>query len=132
MDEANQYVLVVDDDPDAREILVRIVKALGLGAQSAADGLEALEALRQAEKDPPSLVLLDLMMPGMDGFSVFKWLRGNPSTRRVPVVVVTACTPAQIDMLKLPGVLEVVRKGHFSFESMKTLVSETINVDGQT
>lgn len=122
----HNYILVVDDDPDAREIMTRIVHAIGIEAKIAADGLEAVDLLKQGVELPPSLVLLDLMMPGMDGFSVFKWLRGNPRTRHVPVIVVTACTPGQIDMLKLPGVTEVVRKGHFTFQSLRELVSITL------
>ncbi len=123
---SDKYVLIVDDDPDARQLLGRIVDSMGLQAHLAPDGLAALKALTSAEQVPPELVLLDLMMPGMDGFSVFKWLRGNPSTRRVPVVVVTAYSSAQIDMLKLPGVDSVVRKGTFTRKSLAALLTNLL------
>ena len=82
--------------------------------------------LKQASDNPPAVVLLDLMMPGLDGFGVLTWLRGNPVTRRVPVIVVTAVDGHQLSMLKLPGVSEVVRKGHFTVSSLSGLISETI------
>ena len=120
------YALIVDDDPDALNILERITGYLGLPAQTASDGLEALDLLKKASDNPPTIVLLDLMMPGMDGFGVLRWLRGNPVTRRVPVIVVTAADRHQLSMLKLPGVTEVIRKGEFTISSLSGLITETI------
>lgn len=104
----NDYVLIVDDDEDARRILSVIVKSLDVPFESAPDGIKALERTKQKR---PSLILLDLMMPGMDGFSMLAHLQSDPNTRHIPVIVVTACTPDQIDMLQLPGVKNVVPKG---------------------
>jgi CheY-like chemotaxis protein len=123
-----KYVLIVDDDPDARELLEVIARSLGLEARSASDGLEALDHLRHARLDPPSLILLDLMMPSMDGFSVYSWLRGNPTTRRVPVIVVTAVERDQVDTLRLPGVSKVVQKGQFTIGAMSQLIEATLHV----
>jgi len=95
------YILVVDDEPDAREILVRIVKTLGLDAKTASDGFEAIEEIKT---ELPALVLLDLMMPGMDGFDVLNKMRADMRTRYIPVVVVTACSSSQVHHLQLPGV----------------------------
>lgn len=121
-----KYVLIVDDDRDAQEVLVDIVSTLGLEARLASDGLEALTHLRETEKMPPVLIMLDLMMPTMDGFAVYNWLRGNPSTRHVPVIVVTACARDQVDMFRLPGVSGVVQKGNFSLADMTSLISGAI------
>lgn len=120
------YILIVDDDPDARELLEEVVHSLGLETRSASDGLEALNVLRVAEKEPPSLIMLDLMMPSMDGFAVYNWLRGNPMTRRVPVIVVTAVARDQVDMLRLPGVSKVVQKGQFTIGVMSDLISSVV------
>ena len=117
------YVLIVDDDPDARELLEEVAHSLGLETRSASDGLEALDVLRGTEKSPPSLIMLDLMMPTMDGFAVYNWLRSNPTTRRVPVIVVTAVARDQVDTLRLPGVTRVVQKGQFTIGVMSELMS---------
>ena len=105
----NDYILIVDDDEDARRILGVIVKSLNLPFESAPDGIKALECAKQ---NRPRLILLDLMMPGMDGFAVLANLQSDPKMRHIPVIVVTACTPDQIDMLQLPGVKNVVPKGN--------------------
>ena len=117
------YVLIVDDDPDAQEILTDIVHALGVDAQTASDGQEALELI---EAKLPALVLLDLMMPKLDGFAVLMRLDSSPATRGIPIVVVTGYGREQIDMLMLPGVTEVVQKGQFTVDSMSTLVTDML------
>jgi CheY-like chemotaxis protein len=122
----DSYVLIVDDDPDAREVLTDIVENLGLNAQSAEDGRVALET---AYSRPPSLILLDLMMPRMDGFSTLARLRSLPGTRRVPVIVVTACGNDGRHMLMLPGVTAVVPKGSFTVDSMTSLIKKTMGLD---
>src|SRR5262245_19093467 len=117
------YVLIVDDDPDGRELLEEVAHSLGLETRSASDGRQALDVLRGTEKHPPSLIILDLMMPTMDGFAVYNWLRSNPTTRRVPVIVVTAVAKDQVDMLRLPGVTRVVLKGQFTIGVLSELMS---------
>ncbi|HSH03599.1 MAG TPA: response regulator [Anaerolineae bacterium] len=80
-------ILVVDDNEDGRRILQSLLKAQGYRVYLAADGYEALE---QAERTMPDLILLDVMMPGIDGFEVCRRLRTNPRLAEVPVVMVTA------------------------------------------
>jgi CheY-like chemotaxis protein len=123
----SSYVLVVDDDPDAREVLSDIVESLGLAVRVAEDGSAALDT---AINEPPALILLDLMMPRMDGFSTLARLRSIPRTRRVPVIVVTACGNDGRHMLMLPGVTEVVPKGSFTVETMTRLIAKTLNGSG--
>ena len=82
------FILIVDDDPQALE-LYRGMVAQGLSGypiSTAPDGAKALEMMK---KEPPSLVILDLIMPGMDGFAVLEWMRANPSTRSVPVLILS-------------------------------------------
>lgn len=122
------YVLIVDDDPDTQEVMRDIVSAVGLDSRCAADGLEALAKVRE---ELPSLILLDLMMPRMDGFSLFARLRGLPQTRHIPVIVVSAIERDQVDFLRLPGVTEVVQKGQFSVRELIELVKSTLQRDGQ-
>ena len=80
-------IVVVDDSPFSTDALVTPMQLEGFDAVAYNDPLEALEALRA---DPPDLVLLDVMMPGMNGLEVLKTLRAQPSTAGVPVIMLTA------------------------------------------
>jgi CheY-like chemotaxis protein len=80
-------VLVVDDDATTREVLRRMLTRQGWRVTEAADGRECLERLGRAA---PAAILLDLMMPGMDGFETLDAIRGRAEWRAIPVVVVTA------------------------------------------
>lgn len=77
-------ILVVDDDPSAVEIVQTYLEARGYRVATASDGREALAKLEEVR---PALVLLDVMMPGMDGWRVLQALKGDPRTARIPVVV---------------------------------------------
>lgn len=80
-------ILVVDDEDRNRRLFVAMLEADGYVAAEAADGAQALELVRQS---PPDLVLLDIMMPGMDGYAVARALKANPASQSIPVVMVTA------------------------------------------
>jgi len=80
-------VLVVDDDPDMAAFLARMLAQQGLKAEVVTDGFAALAAIAA---DPPDLVLLDVQMPGPDGFEICRRLKASESTALLPVVLVTA------------------------------------------
>lgn len=81
-------VLVVDDDPDILEALSEILEAEGFEIRRARNGKEALDRL---EPDPPQLVLLDLMMPVMDGWEFAQRMRQRPlEIARIPIIVLSA------------------------------------------
>lgn len=80
-------ILIVDDEPLNLDYLEQELEALGFVTESAANGVEALERIAA---DPPDLVLLDVMMPELDGISVLETLKGDPETRLIPVVLMTA------------------------------------------
>lgn len=108
--------LVVDDDPETLEMHARIVQARSAAHQvlKARNGLEALAILQRQRVD---LVLLDLMMPEMDGFAVLEAMRERPDTRDIPVIVVTGQTLTEAEMARLnQGVTRVLSKGIFSLE----------------
>nr|MCU0507767.1 response regulator [Anaerolineae bacterium] len=108
--------LVVDDDPDTLDMHARIVQDRSPANQvyKARNGLEALRVLQEERID---LVLLDLMMPEMDGFEVLEAMRDRPSARDVPVIVVTGQTLSESEMARLNlGVTKVLSKGVFSIE----------------
>ena len=80
-------VLIVDDARDNRELLAVVLTWEGFVVSTAASGEEALAAVAQ---QPPELILLDVMMPGMNGYDVTATLKGNPTTRSIPIILVTA------------------------------------------
>ena len=81
------HVLVVDDDPEIRTLLERLLSQK-YRVTAASDGASALAAASRPTF--PDLVILDVMMPGMDGFEVATRIRALPNTRKVPVLFVTA------------------------------------------
>lgn len=90
MPSAPTVLLVVEDDRDIREALVEILEESGLEVESCKDGVEALERL---DRGPlPDLLLLDLMMPRLDGFGVLAEMKKNAALSAVPVVVLSAST----------------------------------------
>jgi CheY-like chemotaxis protein len=80
-------VLLVEDEPDNLEVLVDAVEYHGMSALSAANGLEGLKVL---EENLPTLILLDLSMPKMDGWVMHKQVKADPRTQQIPVVALTA------------------------------------------
>ncbi|MGH8012820.1 MAG: response regulator [Candidatus Binataceae bacterium] len=88
-------ILVVDDDEDCREALVFLLSSEGYRVISASDGREALECLHRS---PAALIILDLMMPVMDGWEFRRRQKDDPQLKSVPVVVLTAAwNPYTID-----------------------------------
>jgi CheY-like chemotaxis protein len=87
MNHENNCILVVDDEPNIRRLLVTYLKKQGYRLHEASNGREALEAMRRGEED---LVLLDLMMPEMSGLEVLEQRAADPELRKVPVIVLTA------------------------------------------
>jgi putative two-component system response regulator len=84
-------VLVVDDLPSSRDLLARCLAQDHYTVSFAADGTSALESVRS---DPPDIVLMDVMMPGVDGIEACRALKQEPATRLVPVVLITAAVDA--------------------------------------
>lgn len=83
----NKRILVVDDEPDAIELVAFNLKEAGFAVLSAEDGEAALE---KARKFSPDLVVLDVMLPAVDGLEVCKILRRDPSTFALPIIMLTA------------------------------------------
>jgi CheY-like chemotaxis protein len=88
---AVRRVLVVDDDLGTREALSDLLQDRGYSVISAADGREALNYLRNSS--PPGIVILDLMMPVMDGWEFLEQQSRDPALLAIPVIVVTATPP---------------------------------------
>jgi signal transduction histidine kinase/CheY-like chemotaxis protein len=106
-------VLVVEDDPVCLDALQRMLRKEGWESRSAQDGFAALECLRE---ERPSLILLDLMMPGMDGFTFLAEKQQNPHWQAIPVIVVTArdLSAEEGERLRKGQVAAVLQKGLYS------------------
>lgn len=101
--DASRTILVVDDDPDLLDVTRFALEGEAFEVATARNGQEALELLRAGE--PPGLVLLDLMMPVMNGWEFLEEVAKDPSLRAIPVVVLTAANPEGV-----PGAVEILRK----------------------
>ncbi|MEO7908527.1 MAG: response regulator [Roseiflexaceae bacterium] len=80
-------ILIADDSPDIRKIMLYLLNDLGFDVVEAADGNEAVRLARQCR---PALILLDLCMPGIDGWEVATRLRADPALEDVPILAMTA------------------------------------------
>jgi DNA-binding response OmpR family regulator len=83
----NPRILCIDDEPGVIELVGLILRSQNIRVDGAHSGREGLEAMR---KNPPDAVLLDVMMPEMDGWEVYKQMRADDVLRNIPVVIVTA------------------------------------------
>ncbi len=131
-------VLIVEDDETTREMLKRMVENQGWTTSEAENGRVALARVMDA---PPDLILLDLMMPEMDGFEFVAHLRRREEWRSIPVIVVTAKDLTPEDHLRLNGYVEkFIQKGAFSRqqvlheirESVVTCLRQSRNTAGST
>lgn len=93
-------ILVVEDDPAARATISDLLSDEGYTCVEAADGRDAIDVLSGAPA-PPCAILLDLMMPRMNGWEFGEWLREQPALARVPLIVLSAAKGAGADAKRL-------------------------------
>jgi threonine synthase len=125
LDDRVQSVLIVEDSPDARRLVRRILQARGkYQIREATGGREALEMARAA---PPDLVILDLMMPEVDGFAVLEALKEEKELADLPVIVVTAKELTELERQRLSGHIEaLLQKGSFMDEDLLKDIAEAL------
>ena len=115
--------LVVDDTPDIREVMSRMVQRQGHVAEEASDGVEAVEALQRAQYD---VMLLDLSMPRMTGEEVVRWLQEHPEhAHGVRVVVVSAWAGDKRPVLQELGIVDVMPKP-LRRQQLEELIADTL------
>lgn len=105
-----QKLLVVDDDPNVSDMARQLLEGEDIEITSAADGLEALEMIAQ---NKPDAILLDLMMPRLDGFGVIERLNENPDLADIPVIVLTAktLTVVELELLQDSAAQIILKQG---------------------
>ena len=116
-------VLVVDDDPYLCDIMVEVLESEGHNTRSASNGQEALDRIRERK---PQLVLLDLMMPVMNGWEVASALRANPDWADIPVVLITAAHGSPEQKRASTGARAVISKP-FDIDTLAEVVDEHAN-----
>jgi CheY-like chemotaxis protein len=116
-------VLVVDDDDAGRAHVRRKLETAGHTVVEAADGQQGLEAMLATT---PDLVLLDLMMPVLDGFAVLQRMRHTPALEDVPVVVVTAKDLSAAERTMLTGARAVLERGAHPRDELVDVVSDRV------
>jgi len=117
-------VLLVEDDVETRDVMARTLKKAGWTVSEAGNGQEALDIMPDLQ---PMLILLDLMMPVMDGFDFLAELRAKPEWQQIPVIVITAKDLTKDDRDRLAGkVEEVLEKNAYTREQLLQRVSEAV------
>lgn len=107
-------ILIADDEPDVAKLLALRLKAHGYEVIIA---LEGIQALKRAHQENPDLIILDIRMPGLDGYSVFKNLHKSVDTAFIPVVFISALPPSEVEQKRLQlGADAFIRKPYESEE----------------
>lgn len=120
----DQTILVVEDEADIREMVSRMLKREGWKTSTAANGKEALDYM---EQETPGLILLDLMMPEMDGFEFITNIKVHPVWREIPIIVLTAMDLTAEDRLFLQsGTQYVLEKGAYATKDLLGMVHNSI------
>lgn len=113
-------ILCIDDEPGVVELIGLILKPQNIQVDGANSGAEGLQAMRQ---DPPDAVLLDIMMPEMDGWEVYKQMRADADLKKIPVIIVTARNSSFEEVIarERAGVNDYVTKPFLPNELRKSL-----------
>ena len=115
-------VLVVDDDPDALDLAVAMIEGGGYEIETATNGREALDAIMRRR---PDAIVLDLMLPEMDGFEVVHRISLNPDWRGIPVILLTARDLSHEERRALDiGTARIIQKGSFSRDELLAEIRE--------
>jgi CheY-like chemotaxis protein len=127
-----KHILIVDDYPDAVEIWALYLRAFGYRVSTASDGVEAVA---QAERLLPDLIVLDLELPRMSGFDVARHLRANPDTEDIPLIAATGYShQRQLDLARDAGFDLIVVKPCEPDElvgEIERLLHSAVRVPGQ-
>jgi CheY-like chemotaxis protein len=117
-------VLIVDDDRGMREILGSICEILGTKYRLAHDGLDAQEKI---EAQFPGLIILDLMMPRLDGYGVLEWLKASPDKTDIPVVIYTARYLSSDERKRIPLPDSMIHnKSALSFDQIQDIINNAL------
>lgn len=117
------YVLVVDDQVDVRQLIMDVLDSMDIPGREAANGQQALQAIREKR---PGAIILDIMMPVMNGFTLLSHLQADKANRAIPIILLSGIADNTPKMRNLPGVVRVIRKGDFSVNELRSALSHVL------
>ncbi|MBM2842857.1 MAG: PleD family two-component system response regulator [Anaerolineales bacterium] len=121
-----QAVLVIDDEGPYSRVVAEVLQKKGLRVRTAAHGPSGLFA---AKRDQPDLILLDIMMPEMDGLSVVRKIRSEPALSKTPVVVISALAAAEDRQAALEAGADAFLAKPFTMEELTQAIGPFVNVE---
>ncbi len=121
-------VLVVDDEMDTLRLLRTVLQ---IGGFEPITTLNSLEALDLAEREKPDVILLDIMMPELDGFMLCKMMRQNPLTQDLPIIFVTAYQALDIEERRLEAGADLVVHKPISVDSLVGAIHKVLDARHQ-
>ena len=110
------YVLVVDDQSDVRQLILDVLDSMGVPGREAVNGVHALRVIQEKR---PSAIVLDIMMPVMNGFTLLTHIQADRACRKVPIILLSGIADNTPQMQNLPGVVRVIRKGGVSVKELR-------------
>lgn len=125
LDDRVQSIAIIEDEPDARVLLRRILQhQRKYKIHEAADGVSGINLIRS---EKPDLLLLDLMMPGINGFTILDMMKADEELKNIPVIVITAKDLTTKDYQRLAGRVEsLLQKGEFMEEELSESISNVL------
>lgn len=117
-------ILVVDDEKDVVSVLLQRLKSCGYGAASAGDGEEALRMIKNERFD---LIILDIMMPAMDGTELARILKDDPKTKKIPLIFLTALGTKKDNAGYTLAGSEIVFAKPFDFKVLEGKIGELLS-----
>ena len=118
-------VLVIDDDPKGRELVKAVLDPDSFLVRTAEGGVSGLT---QADVDPPDVIVLDVQMPGMDGYEVCRVLRHGKKTRGVPIVMLTACDDVGLNHKAFAAGAQMCVSKPFRREALVTAITVALQM----
>ena len=120
------FILLIEDDKFLRELLVRKLETVGFKISTAVDGNEALKKVKE---ELPELVLLDLVLPGVDGFDILKEIKEDSATSKIPVIILSNLGQREeVERgLKL-GADDYLIKAHFTPDEIITKITNLLGI----
>ena len=125
LDDRVQRIAIIEDNPDAARLIRRILQAQGdFHIDEATNGIDGLALIQQTR---PNLVILDLMMPGIDGFGVVEAIKSDPTLDQIPIIVITAKELSAIERERLNGKIKaLLQKGSFMESDLLTDIRQAL------
>jgi len=125
LDSRVQRIAIIEDNPDAARLIRRILQAQGdYLIEEANNGIDGLKLIKNTR---PNLVILDLMMPGMDGFGIVEEMKADPALKEIPIIVITAKELSAIERDRLNGKIKgLLQKGSFMDSDLLTDIKQAL------